>query len=158
MCLIHFLEISFTITPFAEELLFRGYLFNKWGETLGISKAMVLTSLLFSILHLNSGFIGHFVFGLFCCIVYIKTKRLIVSIILHALNNLIAGLPILGAKFGVEDAPIESGVITEYTEKIILFFNISAIAFLFLIPIVIIILYRYYKSGSILLPYQSNFN
>lgn len=87
------LAIAVILAPIAEELLFRGYLFNRWGETIGLGRAMIFSSIIFSALHFNKGFIGQFIFGIFVCIIYVKTKKLIIPIILHGLNNLIAMSP-----------------------------------------------------------------
>ncbi|MCB5239785.1 CPBP family intramembrane glutamic endopeptidase [Niallia circulans] len=78
------------IAPIIEEFIFRGYLFNKWSESLGIYKAMFITSGLFALIHLNNNFLGLFISSLFFCIIYVKTRSLLVSIVCHVLNNLIS--------------------------------------------------------------------
>src|SRR5690606_226439 len=45
--------LSFTLGPIFEELLFRGYLLNKWSAKYGVGKAVVLSSMTFSLIHFN---------------------------------------------------------------------------------------------------------
>ncbi|NES21988.1 MAG: CPBP family intramembrane metalloprotease [Symploca sp. SIO3E6] len=82
------------VAPITEELLFRGILLHRWAAKWGITPALLLTSLVFGILHPNIA--GLFVFGLMMALLYLKTRTLIVPIICHALNNLAAvGLELL---------------------------------------------------------------
>jgi hypothetical protein len=76
------------VAPVVEELIFRGIIFQRWATKWGIAPALVVSSLLFGILHAN--FIGLFVFGLMMALLYVKTRTLIVPIACHALNNLAA--------------------------------------------------------------------
>ncbi|NER21065.1 MAG: CPBP family intramembrane metalloprotease [Symploca sp. SIO1C2] len=82
------------VAPITEELLFRGILLHRWTAKWGITPALLLTSLVFGILHAN--LVGLSVFGLMMALLYLKTRTLIVPIICHALNNLVAiGLELL---------------------------------------------------------------
>jgi len=82
------------VAPITEELLFRGILLHRWTAKWGITPALLLTSLVFGILHAN--IVGLSVFGLMMALLYLKTRTLIVPIICHALNNLAAvGLELL---------------------------------------------------------------
>ncbi|NET56267.1 MAG: CPBP family intramembrane metalloprotease [Symploca sp. SIO2E6] len=76
------------VAPVTEELLFRGILLHRWAAKWGIRPALLVTSLLFGILHTNV--VGLSVFGLMMALLYIKTRTLIVPIVCHALNNLAA--------------------------------------------------------------------
>jgi hypothetical protein len=50
--------------------------------------AMLISSLLFGLFH---GFgVTQFVFGLCMCVVYLKTRNIMVPIIIHIMNNLFA--------------------------------------------------------------------
>ena len=82
------------VAPITEEILFRGILLHRWTAKWGITGALLLTSLVFGILHAN--LVGLSVFGLMMALLYLKTRTLIVPIICHALNNLVAiGLELL---------------------------------------------------------------
>lgn len=74
--------------PVLEEISFRGLLLNRWGYKWGLGKALIITSLVFGILHANP--VGITVIGLVAAILYIQTGSLIAPIVLHALNNLVA--------------------------------------------------------------------
>ncbi|MBH8555776.1 CPBP family intramembrane metalloprotease [Nostocaceae cyanobacterium CENA357] len=74
--------------PIAEEFLFRGIILQRWATKWGIRAALVVSSLLFGILHANV--LGLTIFGLVMGVLYIKTRTLIIPITCHALNNLLA--------------------------------------------------------------------
>lgn len=74
--------------PIVEELLFRGVMLHRFTFKWGLKKAILASSLIFGVLHTD--FIGAFVFGMVMCILYIKTGTIIIPIIAHMLNNLLA--------------------------------------------------------------------
>ena len=76
------------IAPIAEEVLFRGILFQRLSVKWGVILGTLISSFIFALLHLN--FIGLFNFGLIMALVYLKTRTLLIPILLHILNNLIA--------------------------------------------------------------------
>lgn len=91
-----FLFIAF-LAPIIEELIFRGYLFNAWRNTrLGVTGTIMITSALFALLHgaqyelLVLGYL--FVFGLILGYAREKTNSVITPIVLHIVNNVIAGV------------------------------------------------------------------
>jgi membrane protease YdiL (CAAX protease family) len=76
--------------PVIEEFAFRGILLHRWGEKYGLKTAIVLSSLLFGIVHPDP--IGAAAFGVAMCVLYLRTKTLLVPMICHALTNLTAWL------------------------------------------------------------------
>jgi membrane protease YdiL (CAAX protease family) len=72
--------------PVIEEFAFRGILLHRWGEKYGLKIAIVLSSLLFGIAHPDP--IGATAFGMAMCVLYLRTKTLLIPIICHALTNL----------------------------------------------------------------------
>jgi membrane protease YdiL (CAAX protease family) len=86
------------LPPLAEELLFRGFLFEGLKKAMPVVYAGVLTSVLFAVAHLPEGSGGLFwigaldVFILSLVLVFLKqkTKSLWPGIFLHALKNLVA--------------------------------------------------------------------
>lgn len=148
--------ISLTIGPMMEELLFRGYLFSKWGERIGVTKAMIFSSLLFAFIHFNSGFISHFVSGLFFTMVYLKTNKLILPILLHSFHNLIVGITFFILP---ETEPVIEGEwLVEIIQELQFVLNILTLLFILLIPFVWYVLYRYFKNASTAIPYYVNQN
>lgn len=86
------------LPPIAEELLFRGFLFDGLKKAMPVIYAAIFTSLVFAVAHLPEGTSGPFwigaidVFILSLVLVYLKqkTKSLWPGIFLHALKNLVA--------------------------------------------------------------------
>ncbi|GAA0371578.1 hypothetical protein GCM10008932_23620 [Alkalibacterium iburiense] len=79
--------------PLVEEVVFRGYLMNKWVDKYGLNKGIWFSSLIFMIVHFQSLFIPQLLLGLFCAIIYAKYNNLFYPIIAHALYNLFVILP-----------------------------------------------------------------
>lgn len=88
--------------PIAEELLFRGYVFPALRNWKGTAPAVVITGLLFGLLHVLSApayaLVPLSLFGGLLCLVYLKTRSLYPCIALHSVNNCIAfgGAPEVG--------------------------------------------------------------
>lgn len=79
--------ITAVIAPITEEIIFRGYLLNRLSFKLGVKKAIIISSIIFGILHLQSA-LGATIMGISMCILYIKTKSLIVPTIVHMVSNI----------------------------------------------------------------------
>ena len=106
--------ISVGIIPaFTEEMLFRGIILNGFKENYSHKKAMIVSSLLFGIVHLNPWqFVTAFIFGMVSAWVCLKMKSLSLSIYMHLFNNTAA---VFLAKTR-EIVPIE-GFNTEHSEQ-----------------------------------------
>lgn len=91
--------------PFAEELLFRGLIHRRLRKILKMIPAMLISSVLFGIIHGNiiQGIYATLI-GLICAFVYEKFKTLWAPIILHATANsfAVALTYILGEEQAVE--------------------------------------------------------
>lgn len=91
------------LAPLFEEILFRGFLLQ--GFLLWVPKSplacMVLTSILFAAMHTQyvhlQTLLVLMLFSLLLCYARIKSNSLILPVILHMLNNLLALLPALYA-------------------------------------------------------------
>lgn len=79
------------IAPVVEELFFRKFLLGKLLEKNRVRIALLISSLCFSIIHLETinNIIPAFISGIILGFIYLKTKRLGYSIMLHFLFNLI---------------------------------------------------------------------
>lgn len=79
------------LAPVAEEVLFRGYLLSKLRRHVATWIAILITSLLFGLVHFawNVG-IDTFALGIVLCLVTIWTKSLWPAILIHMLKNGIA--------------------------------------------------------------------
>lgn len=79
------------MAPVAEEVLFRGYLFGKLRKYASLWVSILITSLLFAIVHFqwNVG-IDVFVLSIVLCLLRVYTGSLWASILLHMLKNGVA--------------------------------------------------------------------
>jgi membrane protease YdiL (CAAX protease family) len=79
------------IAPFAEELLFRGYLFGKLRSVVPLWLAILITSLLFAVVHGQWNVaIDTFALSIIMCLAVTWTKSLWPAILVHMLKNGIA--------------------------------------------------------------------
>ena len=79
------------IAPISEEILFRGYLLGRLRKYVPVWAAVLVTSLLFAIVHFqfNVG-VDVFALSILLCVLRITTGRLWPSILLHMIKNGIA--------------------------------------------------------------------
>ncbi|WP_167882025.1 CPBP family intramembrane glutamic endopeptidase [Leptospira montravelensis] len=76
------------VAPLSEELMFRGLLLKGFLQNYSKINSIILTALLFSIMHLNPlQFFGTFIFGILAAIILIKTENLFLTIYFHAIFN-----------------------------------------------------------------------
>lgn len=152
--LLNFVIMVF-LAPVVEELLFRGYLFNKWGESIGVKKAMVFSSLLFAVLHLEGAFISQFIGGILYCLIYMRTKNLVVPMVLHMFHN---GLVFVGLYFSsLSTSTTQVTIDIEAITRQIKFAAIlTSAVILVLLSVTIILLRRLYKDTDKQVPYLSN--
>lgn len=84
------------VAPVVEEIIFRGYLYPVLKKYSGATAALITSSVLFSLVHLNMGlFIPITLMGILMAKLYDKTGSLWAPIIAHATNNAIACFLIL---------------------------------------------------------------
>lgn len=78
-----------TVTgPIAEEFIFRGFLLNRIIFKTNRWVGIFISSFIFSIYHMNLNILmGSFLFGIIASLLYLKTKNLLVPIILHMGHN-----------------------------------------------------------------------
>jgi membrane protease YdiL (CAAX protease family) len=76
------------LAPICEELIFRGFLFHRLSEKYSTATGVILSSLIFALLHVSP--VGAFMFGIIMCWIYMKTQSLWVPVGIHFLNNAIA--------------------------------------------------------------------
>lgn len=92
--------ILIVFAPLLEELIFRGYLFKAWRNTrLGLSGTLLLTSALFTVLHIGqygwSILAMIFTLSIILGLAREKSGSLWVPIMLHAINNLVAAITVI---------------------------------------------------------------
>lgn len=91
-----------TITPILEECIFSGILLDGLLKKYSPVKAILITSLLFGLVHLSpTQFVSGFIMGVFTGWIYYKTKSLAYAVIIHVATNLTS---LLMSHFGIYQA------------------------------------------------------
>jgi len=76
------------LAPIIEEVIYRGIFLEYLSQRYGNVKALVLSSGIFAIVHFNlHQSVNAFLLGLILGIIYLRTKSLLHSIIVHMINN-----------------------------------------------------------------------
>ncbi len=85
------------LAPIFEEIICRGVIFEALRTKYGLFLAMIISSLLFGLMHIPAPamVLNAFFMGLILCYFYISSRSLIAPIILHMLNNGLAYVFIL---------------------------------------------------------------
>jgi uncharacterized protein len=76
------------ITPLLEEISFRGIVMQRFAHKWGMRAGILGSSAVFASMHTDA--LGAFLFGIGMCVLYLKTGSLLLPILCHAVNNLIA--------------------------------------------------------------------
>jgi uncharacterized protein len=98
--------------PVLEELIFRGIILDGLLKRYSPMKSIVVSSILFGIVHLNPWqFIAALVIGFFSGWVYYKTRQLSLSILIHFVNNSVA---FVSMYFGDTEAWMNESLIDYY--------------------------------------------
>ncbi|MER2063182.1 MAG: type II CAAX endopeptidase family protein [Alkalibacterium sp.] len=152
----YILIIAVIVAPIVEEVVFRGYIMNKWIDKYSVKTGIILSSLLFMLIHFSSLFIPQLLLGLLCGLVYVKYKNLFYAIFTHSLYNLLVVLPaLLLPNDGNEESAIQS--LLELSEGLPLDFIIFSGVFivgLFVLIYLFVKLFRSIKSTQS--PYADN--
>jgi len=74
--------------PLSEEVFFRGYMLRFLDQRTGRVAAVIVSSALFAVIHLNpSGIVVYFIIGLVLAFLYLRTGRLWAPILAHMVHN-----------------------------------------------------------------------
>ncbi|WP_434792973.1 hypothetical protein TPDSL_20850 [Terrisporobacter petrolearius] len=90
--LVIFLISVVIIAPLLEEIIFRRIVFKRLNMRFSFTISAIVSSLVFGIGHEFLGILGAIVFGVACCLLYIKYNNLLVPITVHVVNNLLSGV------------------------------------------------------------------
>ena len=85
-----FVYFSTIVYASCEEILMRGLVFSYIKKHAGFMKGLLISSALFSLLHLGNNWLGHisvFLSGLIYCMAFERTGSLAVPCLLHGLHN-----------------------------------------------------------------------
>ncbi len=100
--------------PVVEELVFRGFLLQRWGVKWGLRRGLIASSLLFGMLHPNNP-VGLTLFGFIMGLLYLRSRSLWIPILCHSLNNLTA-VGIDRLSIWVSSEPAETATVTSLQE------------------------------------------
>ena len=73
--------------PLFEEFIFRGLIYRGLRRSLHPALALILSSLIFAMVHPPAAFVPVFILGLFSAFVFEKTQSLMGSMVTHAIYN-----------------------------------------------------------------------
>ncbi len=91
MELVIFLITVIIVAPIVEEITFRRVLFTRFSTKLSFIPAALISSFLFGFGHIDLSILGAVIFGFVCCLLYRKYHNIGIPMIVHFMNNLIAG-------------------------------------------------------------------
>jgi len=77
--------VGAVFAPLVEEIIFRGIMVERFGAKYGYKSAVIFSSLIFGVLHMD--IIGAFVFGVVLSVLYLRTRSLLLPFLIHAANN-----------------------------------------------------------------------
>ncbi len=85
------LLLTAVLPALCEEFLHRGVLLNGLIPQFGVTRAILLVSLLFGLMHMNAGqFFYATILGWFFCVTALSARSLWASVIVHFVNNALA--------------------------------------------------------------------
>ena len=135
------------VAPIVGVVTFRCLLFGTLAERWGKTPGMVVSSGLFAILHLDP--MGAFVFGLAACVLYVRTRTLLVPMAVHVLYNLLVALLSLS---GLSDSQTPTDWAAFWTQ----FLYYGFITMLVSSPVVFGLLGRWWPAKETEMPYRAN--
>lgn len=153
---LYFFPVGVIAAPIVEEIFFRGFILNKWAEKYGNVKGVIFSSLIFMILHLGSLMLPQLLVGLLCAMVYIKTKKMIYPIFVHALYNFSILVPtLISSNETVEEIIVELAYPSPaFINELNLYSGLFAVAFAGTLIVLISYSMKISKEQT---PYLSNF-
>jgi uncharacterized protein len=95
------------VAPITEEFIFRGILLHRLSAKWGKTPAILISSILFGLAHMDIFFLSRIFSGIILSLLYLETKTLLVPIALHSANNLIFCISKLVEAFSATDNNLE---------------------------------------------------
>lgn len=122
------------IAPIVEEFMFRGVILNRLKIKIGVKKAVLLSSILFGMIHCEVGIFSAIVWGICMSLIYLKTKNIFVTSAIHMINNFIASVLQVISFFMSKGAAQESITMNDFNVYWLIFgiFSLIAAALMFL--------------------------
>lgn len=119
--LLGFMAFGAFVAPLAEEVFFRGFLFNAFRQRMPVWLAMLLASLLFAAIHLYSLLMTAVIFVMGCCLtlIYLWRRTLLAPILVHTgWNSLMMVLALIMIQYYNTQTPVVGFTIEKDREGI----------------------------------------
>jgi hypothetical protein len=139
--------VAVFVAPVIEEFIFRGILLTRWSLKWGPTGGILVSSLVFALLHAD--LLGAFTFGIAMSLLYLRTRTLLVPMMAHALNNLLAAS--LGALALASDAGESVSLAADLQPGL----QLAVVGALVTLPFVLWYLIRNWPHGGETVPYFS---
>lgn len=78
------------MAPLVEEFMFRGIIFTRLRFRFNNTAAVLISSLMFGLLHVSLARVHAFIFGITVCLVFKKYNNIFLNIILHSVCNFLS--------------------------------------------------------------------
>ena len=144
--------------PIMEELFFRGIIFQKLAIKKNPVKGLVISALLFTVVHFRHDVISLFTVGVTLALLYLKTKQIIVPIICHFFYNLIVLANIIYWQFFDTDGSDVASTVADYQQYFIEHLGLSILYVAISAPLISYFIYKNfpYSYDVDRLPYFAN--
>lgn len=136
------------VAPVLEELFFRGLILQRLTTKWGITAGIIVSSLMFGILHVNV--VGLSVFGIVLSVIYLQTRTLWIPLLIHVLNNSIIIFASLLSEISSPSVP------TQNLEQFFSSWRVGILYVAFSAPWLILYLYQNWPKGNSRIPYWDN--
>lgn len=133
------------VAPITEEFIFRGILLHRWAIKWGLTPAILVSSIIFGLCHVNP--LGLSVFGIIMALLYIKSRTLIVPMVAHALNNFFVIV--------MQFIPSKSSSLNP-NSNIYSFWQVGILLIAVSLPFIISFIYKNWSNKRVPLPYFAN--
>ncbi len=136
--IILFASSQLILAPIVEEILFRGIIFKRLSYRMALPFSMIISSILFTVLHPAKIWLPVFLSGIVYCYIFFKTKNLAIPILAHSLENFFGWLMTGFGFFDLFRSKNVDSLSTFYTWRIEIFaLMISVPAVIYFIKILI---------------------
>lgn len=120
---------TFTVilAPIVEEIVFRGILLRRVSFKFGVRKGIIISSIVFAILHPGLGHIFSFIAGVIFSLIYLKYNNILISTITHMCYNFLYFIVTVSSMFFIN----QNTSISNIESTIYIFVGVLGLVFSF---------------------------
>lgn len=115
------------LAPIVEEIVFRGILLRRVSFKFGVRKGIILSSIVFAILHPGLGHIFSFIAGVIFSLIYLKYNNILISTITHMCYNFLYFIVTVSSMFFIN----QNTSISNIESTIYIFVGVLGLVFSF---------------------------